>query len=324
MDFELPEQTAALRRAVRDWATEIRGGHEICTAFEPAVWKGAVDLGLTRLALDGGGLLDACSAFLEIGRIGLPGPLLECELALRFGSDDVRELVARGEPVTAAPEVRLGGRRVAAWAASCAAVIDEPTGTVLGGPWMPVATGIGLPLFAAADALPASAAVPPEALRCARWVLVAALGTGLARAALESAVAHTRQRVQFGRPLAAFQAVQFRLVEAFVQLEGAELCVLDAAARLDAGGPTGPVSAALAHLYAADAARTAIAHGEHVYGAAGFCDETGLVRLDAWARWLRSSTPVDQAAEFVAGRYAVPAGDPPVGVLATLTGGAAG
>ncbi|NUU20021.1 MAG: acyl-CoA dehydrogenase [Streptomycetaceae bacterium] len=109
---------------------------------------------------------------------------------------------------------------------------------------------------------------PPVALAAGRralaWWLV---GTG--RTMLELARTHVLDRTQFGRPLAAFQAVRHRLAETLVALDGAEATL--AAADTDLG-------ALLAKAAAGQAALTAARHCQQVLGGIGFTAEHDLHR----------------------------------------------
>jgi hypothetical protein len=124
--------------------------------------------------------------------------------------------------------------------------------------------------------------------RAVGWWLV---GTG--RAMLALARSHALDRVQFGRPLASFQAVRHRLAETLVALEGAEaaLAAADAlAGAAAAGGVTGggagasasagddELAALLAKAAAGQAALTAARHCQQVLGGIGFTAEHGLNR----------------------------------------------
>ena len=60
---------------------------------------------------------------------------------------------------------------------------------------------------------------------------------GLAQGALDHAVAYTKERKQFGKAIADFQAVQFQLAQAATELEAARLLVYNAARLRDAGRP---------------------------------------------------------------------------------------
>jgi alkylation response protein AidB-like acyl-CoA dehydrogenase len=119
---------------------------------------------------------------------------------------------------------------------------------------------------------PAAAALAcaPEAVR-ARWrVALAAELSGVLAAALESTVAYVSERKQFGRPLAAFQAVRHRLAEARVKATGLHWLALKAA------GAGEPGDAALAAAYA-QAAAAQIAYDLHQFlGAMGMTLEHPL------------------------------------------------
>ena len=93
------------------------------------------------------------------------------------------------------------------------------------------------------------------------------LGTG--RAMLDLARAHALERLQFGRPIASFQAVRHRLAETVVALDGAEATLV--AAHDDLGS-------LLAKAAAGQAALTAARHCQQVLGGMGFTAEHGLHR----------------------------------------------
>jgi hypothetical protein len=93
---------------------------------------------------------------------------------------------------------------------------------------------------------------------------------GAARAMLELARVHALERIQFGRPIAAFQAVRHRLAEALVALEAA-------AALLDAvWDDPSPVTAGMAKAFAGRSARGAARHCQQVLAGLGFTTEHPL------------------------------------------------
>jgi hypothetical protein len=112
---------------------------------------------------------------------------------------------------------------------------------------------------------PRDARPPAAGRRAVGWWL---LGTG--RAMLGLARAHALDRVQFGRPIATFQAVRHKLAETLVALEGAE-------AALAAAG-TGELGALLGKAAAGTAALTAARHCQQVMGGIGFTAEHDLQR----------------------------------------------
>ncbi|OBC01017.1 acyl-CoA dehydrogenase [Mycobacterium sp. 852013-50091_SCH5140682] len=106
-----------------------------------------------------------------------------------------------------------------------------------------------------------------EARRAVGWWLV-----GSARAMLALARRHAVDRVQFGKPIAAFQAVRHRLAETLVAIEGAE-------ATLILPGTDNPdLTAMLAKAAAGKAALTAAKHCQQVLGGIGFTAEHELHR----------------------------------------------
>jgi alkylation response protein AidB-like acyl-CoA dehydrogenase len=84
-------------------------------------------------------------------------------------------------------------------------------------------------------------------------ITLAASATGLARAALEYAVAYAQERRQFGRPIADFQAVAFRLADMALRVDAARLLTWRAARLIDAGRPA-TTEAAMAKLHASETA----------------------------------------------------------------------
>lgn len=120
----------------------------------------------------------------------------------------------------------------------------------------------GLPLRREEEGYPIRVA---EARVAVGWWLV-----GSARAMLELARQHALDRMQFGKPIAAFQAVRHRLAETLVAIEGAE-------ATLTLPGADNPdLTALLAKAAAGKAALTAARHCQQVLGGIGFTEEHAL------------------------------------------------
>jgi alkylation response protein AidB-like acyl-CoA dehydrogenase len=106
---------------------------------------------------------------------------------------------------------------------------------------------------------------------------VAALALGCGQGALDAAVAYAKDRKQFGQPIASFQAIQWMLADARVELEAARLLVPRAAATEDAGGDAAG-DAATARLYAAEAASRACSRALQVHGGYGYTKEFPVER----------------------------------------------
>ena len=82
---------------------------------------------------------------------------------------------------------------------------------------------------------------------------IGACSVGTARAALEEALAYTRDRKQFGRAIADFQASQFKLADMATELEASRLMIRNAAAALDRRDPQATMLCAMAKRFATDA-----------------------------------------------------------------------
>lgn len=82
---------------------------------------------------------------------------------------------------------------------------------------------------------------------------IGACSIGTARAALEEAKSYVHDRKQFGQPISAFQATQFRLADMATELEAARLMIRNAAAALDRRDPRATMFCAMAKRLATDA-----------------------------------------------------------------------
>ena len=92
---------------------------------------------------------------------------------------------------------------------------------------------------------------------------------GIARGALEAALAYTGERTQFGKSINQFQAVQFQLAEMATELEAARLMVYNAA-RMKGAGMNFVKEAAMAKLFASRAAERISSQAVELYGGYGF------------------------------------------------------
>jgi acyl-CoA dehydrogenase len=111
----------------------------------------------------------------------------------------------------------------------------------------------------------------------------AAVTNGVARGALEAALARVRKREAFGKPIGQFQAVQHRLAACAVQIELAWSAVLETARR-DAAGESTDVLSGLAKLASSKAAVTTTDAGMELMAAAGFLEQEVMQRYFRDAR----------------------------------------
>lgn len=296
MKFELRDEAQRVREELGRWATKRRSTLGALAAFDEPGWRDLAHFGLMLGTADAMRDLDVVVGMLAAAQGGLPGPVLEAELACASGNDRARALLREGRVVTSV--VRAADQpTVVGWGAAADLVVDQATGEVLAEGPLPE---VHMPLRMAHGWIqPAGASSPSDPLRARRWLLASALLVGLGLGALDVACAHVRTREQFGRTLSSFQAVQFRLADTSLQLEAAQLAVIDAARRSDAGDSSASVAAALAWLNGSRAAAAAEKDVHQVLGAIGFTEELGVIRLTYQMAWLRTSVGRRSAARHV-------------------------
>ncbi len=100
-------------------------------------------------------------------------------------------------------------------------------------------------------------------------ISVAAMGVGLAQGAYDLAFAHAKERRQFGRPIAEFQAIQFKLADMATEIEAGRQLVYKAAWLKDAGRPFAK-EAAMAKLFTGELAHRVANHALQIHGGYGF------------------------------------------------------
>jgi alkylation response protein AidB-like acyl-CoA dehydrogenase len=133
---------------------------------------------------------------------------------------------------------------------------------------------------------------------------------GVAQRAFDLTLAHARRRRQFGRPIATFQDLSFRLASMAASLAGARELIGHCAASYDQGSAGGPLPGpVLAH--AADLAQHVTAEALQIHGAGGLIDQTEVSRCYRYAataglalgrpRQLRQEAIGDIAARIAAG-----------------------
>jgi short-chain 2-methylacyl-CoA dehydrogenase len=109
-------------------------------------------------------------------------------------------------------------------------------------------------------------------------ISVAAMGVGLAQGAYDLAVQYAKERRQFGRPIAEFQAVQFALADMATEIEAGRTLVYKAAWLKDQGRPFAR-EAAMAKLYTGELSNRAANAALQIHGGYGFMDEFPISRL---------------------------------------------
>ncbi|MBI5021102.1 MAG: acyl-CoA dehydrogenase [Ignavibacteriales bacterium] len=106
---------------------------------------------------------------------------------------------------------------------------------------------------------------------------IASQALGIAQASLDASVAYAKQRKAFGKYIAEFQAIQFKIADMATRIEAARLLTLKAAALKDAHEPFGNMSA-MAKLYASKVAVDAALDAIQIHGGYGYCQEYNVER----------------------------------------------
>lgn len=133
--------------------------------------------------------------------------------------------------------------------------------------------------------VPASLGAPDGAVTAIDVNLHLVLGSwrilGALQQALHIVTEHVRARVQFGKPLADFQAVSFAVADASVAVRGLEELAKYTVSRAESPGPPARSADALVlRLKATDTARQVLRTSHQLLGALGFCDESDISVLD--------------------------------------------
>jgi short-chain 2-methylacyl-CoA dehydrogenase len=109
-------------------------------------------------------------------------------------------------------------------------------------------------------------------------ISVAAMGVGLAQGAYDLALGYGKEREQFGKPIASFQAVQFKLADMATEIEAGRNLVYKAAWLKDQGRPFAK-EAAMAKLFTGELAHRVVNHALQIHGGYGFMEESAISRL---------------------------------------------
>lgn len=287
MDFELTADQIALQEGIRNYC-DGRFPMEAVRALadqggvDRALWSELAEMGVFALRLpesQGGidlGWADAVLAFEELGRALVPGPLVWTHLAAGLVPG-----AATGEAVVGGIERDDPSRLIehfdaldqllvlddeGAWLVDAATITTEAVEVPLD-PLTPVARYQG--------ELPQGERVADAegvlALRQQGAVLVAATLLGIAEASTDLALAYAGERVQFDKPIGAFQAVKHLLADMFTRAEVARAAVYAAGVTLDDPVVASvPRAVAAAKLTANEAGVGNGATGIQVHGGMGY------------------------------------------------------
>jgi alkylation response protein AidB-like acyl-CoA dehydrogenase len=106
---------------------------------------------------------------------------------------------------------------------------------------------------------------------------IASQALGIARACLEESIAYAKQREQFGKPLASFQLIQFKIAQMATKIESVRLLIYKAASLRDANEDVGSI-ASMAKLMASETAVWAAEQALQIFGGAGYVKDFPIER----------------------------------------------
>jgi acyl-CoA dehydrogenase len=133
---------------------------------------------------------------------------------------------------------------------------------------------------------------------------VGAAGVGVARAALEYAVAYSKTRIQFGKPIAVFQNTAFRIAQMAMEVDAARLLVWHAAWLIENGKPSGKESA-MAKCFASDTAMKVTVEALQIFGGYGYMKDYPVEKLVRDAKLLQIYEGTNEIQRLVISREVI-------------------
>jgi acyl-CoA dehydrogenase len=131
--------------------------------------------------------------------------------------------------------------------------------------------------------------------------LTAAIAVGIGRAALEHAIAYSKERKQFGAAISTFQAIQFMIADMATGVEASRLLTWRSAALYDQGHPSSLVSS-MAKRMSADTAMSVATDAVQIFGGYGYTKEYPVEKLMRDAKLLQIYEGTSQIQRIVIGR----------------------
>jgi len=133
---------------------------------------------------------------------------------------------------------------------------------------------------------------------------IAALCVGIARGALEESIAYSQERKQFGKAIAQFQAISFKIADIATQVEAARLLTLKAAWLRDHGRPFSK-EASMAKLFASELATKASLDAIQIHGGYGYTKEYHVERFLRDAKLLEIGEGTSEVQRMVIGKHVI-------------------
>jgi len=109
---------------------------------------------------------------------------------------------------------------------------------------------------------------------------------GLSQMDFDVTLNYAKERVQFGRPIGSFQAVQHKLADVVIDVDGSRFITYKAAWSLQEGEPDADLMVSMAKAWTSDASRRVVSHGQQIHGGIGFTKEYKIQLYFRRQKWM--------------------------------------
>ncbi len=109
---------------------------------------------------------------------------------------------------------------------------------------------------------------------------------GLSQMDFDVTLNYAKERVQFGRPIGSFQAIQHKLADAVIDVDGSRFITYKAAWSMAEGEKDTDLMVSMAKAWASDASRRVVAHGQQIHGGIGFTKEYKIQLYFRRQKWM--------------------------------------
>jgi alkylation response protein AidB-like acyl-CoA dehydrogenase len=298
MDFDLSDDQVALQAGARELLdglaspARVRAHTTTGAAFDPALWTAMAEQGWLAIEVDearggiGLGPVEVAVLCEELGRHAAPAPFAPTVLAIAAlsaaGEDAWADRLLAGAALAcvawdpAAPVPYAPSADVAIVLADDGVYAMDVDAHPARQPAMDLTRELGWLPFDVARARRIGDADARDALLDRGATFAAADLLGSASRALDLAVEHAKDRVQFGRPIGSFQAVKHRCADMLVDVEGMRSTVYWAAWCIGAADAEAHVAASTAKTWCSDASKRVMSSALQVHGGIGFTWEHDL------------------------------------------------
>lgn len=303
MKFSFTDDQRLFAEGLRDLLTNecppsaVRESWDEHSGHLPRLWSQLGEMGVLGLLVPeadggmGGSLVDAVLLFQELGRAGVPGPVLEHMVVGAPLLSSVDPKVVDGSNVTTA---WIDDSPYVAHAHVASTIVTD--GGLLTGFSVEDVHGLdgGRRIFTVTGGHRTPITTATDRLRDSMAVASAAYLIGLGERMIDIAAEYARQREQFGKPIGSFQAVKHLMSDALLKVEFAKAPTYRAAWSLSNDSPTAGRDASMAKALASEAAYRASRGSMQVHGGIGYTWEADLQLFmkKAWALGRAYGDPV--------------------------------